>query len=293
MKGRILIKRSTGRIGLTLAAALTALVVTGAAQAYSVTVQITGAGTVTGPGISCSSSITTPASSLGQTGDCTEDYGSFSTGTTLSAGVLPGSPTIGWGFANWSPCPSAIGPACGFGGLFNTAAFTVRANFSDSAAPSIALVAGPAAGSTVASSIAAFTVSTDDSTSTFRCSIDSIAVSNVCGATTVFSGLADGGHTFRARSVDPSGNSSTTLERTWIVNTAPPPVVVKCHVPGLRGKTLFQARTALQRAHCALGNVSRAYGNLRRGRILRQSPVAGATRAAGARVNVVVSRGHR
>jgi hypothetical protein len=293
MKGRILIKRFAGRIGLTLAAALTALVVTGVAQAYSVTVQIRGAGSVTGPGITCSSSITTPSSSFGQSGVCTADYGSFSTGTVLSASPLPGSSSIGWSFASWSPCPRAVTTSCGFGGLFDTGAYTVRANFSDSTAPSIALVAGPAAGSTVASSVAAFTVSTDDLTATFRCSIDSNPATDVCGATTVFSGLADGSHTFRARSVDPSGNSSTTLERTWIGNTAPPPPVVKCHVPGLRGKRLFQARTALQRAHCALGNVSRAYGNLRRGRILRQSPGAGATRPAGARVNVVVSRGHR
>jgi hypothetical protein len=82
---------------------------------------------------------------------------------------------------------------------------------------------------------------------------------------------------------------------------APPPppaplpaAQARCVVPRLRGKTLTSARTALARAHCRLGAVRRAYSStVRRGRVIRQAPRAGARSLQGARVAVVLSRGKR
>jgi hypothetical protein len=68
---------------------------------------------------------------------------------------------------------------------------------------------------------------------------------------------------------------------------------VACVVPRLRGMTLASARRSLARAHCRLGRVRRARSRARRGRVISQSRRPGARLAAGARVNVVVSRGRR
>jgi hypothetical protein len=73
-----------------------------------------------------------------------------------------------------------------------------------------------------------------------------------------------------------------------------PPTQTRCVVPNLRRKTLASARTALARAHCRLGAVRRAYSStVRRGRVIRQTPRAGARSLQGARVAVVVSRGKK
>jgi hypothetical protein len=64
-----------------------------------------------------------------------------------------------------------------------------------------------------------------------------------------------------------------------------------CAVPRLRGKTLRQARTALTRANCRLGKVSRRVARgTRPGRVVGQRPAAGVRRPAGTRVHIVLSR---
>jgi hypothetical protein len=68
-------------------------------------------------------------------------------------------------------------------------------------------------------------------------------------------------------------------------------LVVFCVVPNVRGKTLAAARTAIRRANCAVGRVSRKTASARKGRVTAQSPRVGTTRARGARVNLVVSKG--
>jgi hypothetical protein len=65
----------------------------------------------------------------------------------------------------------------------------------------------------------------------------------------------------------------------------------RCVVPGTKGKTVRQARLAIKRHNCRVGKVKRVASRARRGRVLAQSPRAGATRAVGARVNLVVSKG--
>jgi hypothetical protein len=65
-----------------------------------------------------------------------------------------------------------------------------------------------------------------------------------------------------------------------------------CTVPQLKGKLLAQARRAIILARCSVGSVTGAYSSsVKKGRVVSQRPVASAHRAAGVRVNLVVSKG--
>jgi hypothetical protein len=66
--------------------------------------------------------------------------------------------------------------------------------------------------------------------------------------------------------------------------TPPPVTASSCVVPKLTGKKLKAARKALARAQCKLGKVTGKRGKA--ARVVKQSPKAGAVRAAGAAVNV-------
>jgi PASTA domain len=68
---------------------------------------------------------------------------------------------------------------------------------------------------------------------------------------------------------------------------------VRCVVPRVVGQTLASARREIVSRNCGVGRVSRSYSRTRKGRIAAQSPRAGARRAEGARVNLLVSRGRR
>lgn len=78
---------------------------------------------------------------------------------------------------------------------------------------------------------------------------------------------------------------------TPIVAPAPPaptPVVVKCAVPKLKGLTLTKTRTALTRAHCSLGHMTKPK-KVKRHHILRvasQSLRPGTIRSQGSRISV-------
>jgi PASTA domain len=92
----------------------------------------------------------------------------------------------------------------------------------------------------------------------------------------------------------------TDARPPWVGNplpTSPPPPTANrgsCVVPGLKGKTVAQARSLLRARRCALGRVTRTYSaRVRRGKIAAQSRRAGARLRRGTRVNVVVSRGRR
>jgi PASTA domain len=79
--------------------------------------------------------------------------------------------------------------------------------------------------------------------------------------------------------------------------SAPAPAVAaaprRCVVPNVRGKTLRRARHAIATASCRLGRVRYAWSRKRRGTVVGESPRPGAHALAGARVNLVVSRGRR
>jgi hypothetical protein len=73
----------------------------------------------------------------------------------------------------------------------------------------------------------------------------------------------------------------------------PPPPPPKCKVPKVVGKKLVTARRMITRARCRVGRVRRAKSRKPRGRVVRQTPRWGVSRARGTRVNLVVSRGRR
>lgn len=68
----------------------------------------------------------------------------------------------------------------------------------------------------------------------------------------------------------------------------------RCVVPRVVGRPLAVARSAIRRAGCAMGAVRRAHSkSVRRGRVIRQTPRAGARLRRGARVNLVLSKGRK
>lgn len=64
-----------------------------------------------------------------------------------------------------------------------------------------------------------------------------------------------------------------------------------CRVPNVIGKKLPAAASALSRAHCKLGKVSKRHASRnKKGRVVAESPSAGARRPTGTKVNLVVGR---
>ena len=101
--------------------------------------------------------------------------------------------------------------------------------------------------------------------------------------------------------VDPKPRGRTiTLDVAPAAATTPPAPTPKCVVPRLVGTLARKAKTALKRAHCALGarhrkavksprkRRGRRRGPSRVGRILAQKPAAGTVLAAGSKVRVTV-----
>jgi hypothetical protein len=67
-----------------------------------------------------------------------------------------------------------------------------------------------------------------------------------------------------------------------------------CVVPNVRRKPVAAARRAIRRAGCSTGRIRRSYSAaVRPGRVISQSPRPGARRNAGARVNLVLSKGKK
>jgi beta-lactam-binding protein with PASTA domain len=78
-----------------------------------------------------------------------------------------------------------------------------------------------------------------------------------------------------------------------VAQPPPPPPPPKCKVPKVIGKKMPAAKRMITRAHCRVGRVRRAKSRKPRGRVVKQSPRWGVSRARGARVNLTVSRGKR
>jgi beta-lactam-binding protein with PASTA domain len=64
---------------------------------------------------------------------------------------------------------------------------------------------------------------------------------------------------------------------------------VKCHVPRVIGLKLKKAKTRIRSRHCSVGRVRRARSR-RIGKVIGQSPRAGAVRRRGTKVNLVIGR---
>jgi uncharacterized repeat protein (TIGR01451 family) len=127
-----------------------------------------------------------------------------------------------------------------------------------------------------------------------------------------------------AAPADPEPASNTSAVRTEVRAVAtppppvgpppppaeppPPPVVLppppppasapaptrRCIVPLVRGKSLRSSRAAISRGHCRVGRVRMTFSSrIKAGRVVSQTPRAGARLAVGARVHLMVSKGKR
>lgn len=76
--------------------------------------------------------------------------------------------------------------------------------------------------------------------------------------------------------------------------TAPCGQIPKCVVPKVIGKRLAAAKTAIRKARCSVGRISRAYSTrVKSGRVISQKPRPRAKLAVGSAVKLTVSRGKR
>ena len=102
---------------------------------------------------------------------------------------------------------------------------------------------------------------------------------SVCGTTTHGGLGADICQTFL--------DSDTAVQATF--DTKPPP----CIVPGVRGKTLFNAERFVENHNCGIGTITRAFsGRMKKGRVISQNPKAH-WHLEGGSVDLVVSKGKR
>jgi PASTA domain-containing protein/List-Bact-rpt repeat protein len=101
---------------------------------------------------------------------------------------------------------------------------------------------------------------------------------------------------FQGWSGDCSGRSSCVLsmtanhsvKATFARALAP----ATCLVPNVVGKSLGAAMSAIVRAHCKLGKVTRVRSSrAKKGKVVGQSPGAGRRLANGAKVNLAVGKG--
>jgi len=87
--------------------------------------------------------------------------------------------------------------------------------------------------------------------------------------------------------------AGSTVHLTVSKGSKKPPVAkVSCKVPSLKGKLLAKAKSALRKAHCAVGTVTKkASSTVAKGHVISSSPGAGAKRPKGTKVNLTVSSG--
>ena len=66
-----------------------------------------------------------------------------------------------------------------------------------------------------------------------------------------------------------------------------------CIVPKLKGRTIKAAKSALTKAHCKEGKVSKKFSNVKPGRVISQKPGSGKHEPAATKVSLVVSKGKK
>lgn len=97
----------------------------------------------------------------------------------------------------------------------------------DAASPSAEITSKPSA--LTNSSQATFNFTADEP-ATFECRLDTGAFGS-CNAPALLTGLTDGAHTFYVRAKDASGNTSSSEQWTWTIDTTPPLVTVSADSP--------------------------------------------------------------
>jgi hypothetical protein len=102
----------------------------------------------------------------------------------------------------------------------------------DLTAPTVTITAGPS-GETTARS-ATFELSSNEPGSTFQCSIDG-STRSPCFTPATYTGLTVRNHTLRVITVDPAGNQSAEVARTWTIraDNTPPDTTITAAPSGL------------------------------------------------------------
>ena len=170
-----------------------------------------------------STTIGSGPSGLTATGSASFGFSSSETGSTFECRVDAGQ---------WQSCASphalaavadgdhvfAVRATDGAGNTDQTEA--TRAWTVDTGAPDTSIGSGPAG--PTASASAAFAFTATEAGSTFQCKLDDGAWA-ACTSPRSLTGLTQGAHTFRVRSIDPAGNvDPTEAVRAWTVDTAAP-----------------------------------------------------------------------
>ena len=70
-----------------------------------------------------------------------------------------------------------------------------------------------------------------------------------------------------------------------------PPPARACIVPKLKGDTLKKAKSALRKADCKLGKVTKRAAKVRKGRVISSKPKARTKHKAGTKVALTISKG--
>jgi subtilisin family serine protease len=113
------------------------------------------------------------------------------------------------------------------------------------------------------------------------------------GAAVTLTATAGAGNNFSGWGGECTGTSTCTVTMNGshsVTATFAPPV--SCAVPQVKRKQLAQAKRAIVQRQCSVGRVTKAFSrSVKRGSVISQRPAAGARRAEGAKVTLVVSKG--
>ena len=93
---------------------------------------------------------------------------------------------------------------------------------------------------------------------------------------------------------NPDGSRSAVSEASPVVVARTITRDARCVVPNVRGRSLKHAKAAIRRSRCTTGRVRKVHSrSVRSGRVISQTPRAGARLAHGAKVNLVISKGRK
>jgi subtilase family serine protease len=92
---------------------------------------------------------------------------------------------------------------------------------------------------------------------------------------------------------DSSLNDGRTGSKSIQVTVQSAAAKKACIVPKLKGKTVKAAKSALTKAHCKEGKVSKKFSKVEKGHVISQKPGSGKHESAGTKVSLVVSKGKK
>jgi hypothetical protein len=149
------------------------------------------------------------------------DFGSTDGGTSFECALDAGAYASCTSPKSYSGLPDATHAfhvratdAAGNTGTAATATWRV-----DTTAPTASITSAPAA--LVATGAASFAFASNETGSSFQCSLDAGAFA-ACTTPNAYNGLADGAHTFQVKATDAAGNTSSSASAAWTVDTTAP-----------------------------------------------------------------------